>query len=44
MHKRLLLIFILMVAYLLPTHAVLKERNIEGTLAMLRIEPHRKPS
>ena len=45
MHKRLLLIFILMVAYLLPTHAVLKERNIEGTLAMLRIElteSHRK--
>lgn len=38
MQKRLFLILMLSVLFLLPTHAVLKERNIEGTLAMLRIE------
>ena len=38
MQKRLFLILLLSVICLLPTHAVLKERNIEGTLAMLRIE------
>lgn len=38
MLRRLFLILIMSVICLLPTHAVLKERNIEGTLAMLRIE------
>ena len=38
MRKTFLLIFILFLLVALPSHAVLKERNIGGSLAMLRIE------
>ena len=38
MSKRFVLTIILLLTLLLPSHAVLKERDIAGTLAMLRIE------
>ena len=38
MRKTFLLIIILSLLVALPSHAVLKERNIGGSLAMLRIE------
>ena len=38
MRKTFLLIIILFLLVALPSHAVLKERNIGGSLAMLRIE------
>lgn len=37
-HKAYILVLFLSLIVVLPTHAVLKERNIGGTLAMLRIE------
>lgn len=38
MHKSFLINILLMLLVALPSHAVLKERNIGGSLAMLRIE------
>ena len=38
MHKSYLINILLMLLVALPSHAVLKERNIGGSLAMLRIE------
>lgn len=38
MNKRALILLILAIVAILPAHAVLKERNIENTLAMLRKE------
>lgn len=38
MRKSLILLVFILLFQALPSHAVLKERNIEGTLAMLRIE------
>lgn len=38
MHKSFLVNIILLLLVVLPSHAVLKERNIGGSLAMLRIE------
>lgn len=37
-HKAYILVLFLSLIVVLPTHAVLKERNIGGTLSMLRIE------
>lgn len=38
MRKPLILLTFVLLLLAMPSHAVLKERNIEGTLAMLRIE------
>ena len=38
MKKRLSIVIVLLVLYLLPTHAVLKEANLDTTLYMLRTE------
>lgn len=38
MSKKLSLILILLIAYILPSHAVLKEANLDTTLYMLRAE------
>ena len=38
MIKKVLFIVMLLVGYLMPTHAVLKEANLDTTLYMLRTE------
>lgn len=38
MKKKILFILLLLVVCLLPTHAVLKEANLDTTLFMLRTE------